>query len=738
MLATYSEAESTALYHYCRSVMTSNPFSGGFENLARLFALNKVSYDTLNAQVAQLKSEEGGASYRNKGVLKNNSNNENLKFKFLLTSFVRLHGILFAWTIRMHLEYLRSSSSLLTGNRDNSSSQDSAESSTLLFQMNESLSSSVLGKEEKINISEIQDLVTSIGEEFEELIYSSKLTDLHLLRLISVSMFTIHFADLPSDSSLFSSSSNFSTFLQYSSSCHSLSGKEDSEKEHRSLIQSLALSSVYGLVTKAALKLTKNDSSSHNHEGKGRKSFFDKLLPLLSVFSEWISQHPQLLKPSLEMDDISSTEQEEEDIIPPAVFADLTSDRAPVLSMEAWRKKYCLAKEQSRSEARLRSNMRSALSMLANCWIERGIENESSNTLLASTGNGDSDNNSVVLLREYAELRGYLPLSERLESYFAHFDPLRKSIVWMAESQARSYRRQSVIKVIHEKFFQSQDLFFSNVSSNRISAGVGGVSNPQQLDKGVNSREKKKEPKDKIDKGKKGKNLAENKKKNTEDEKFEDETENILLSANDFPSLPGDKTSETKGEMSGDIVNFWKGFINTEDDSNFEDLEESILKATNDIASVDHEAVFDESLKDEEKPTSFHNFLPQPSSHPVSASVSNQHLDEIGFFGNLNQLNAQKPQNGFADDFEELVVFRPTFPRYLDETSSPSFSRVLDQANDHHYLGTELTSDIFGSLGIPQSASKSKDNIWEKVGITNINPVSVSVVVDVLYLLPFF
>jgi hypothetical protein len=730
MLATYSEAESTALYHYCRSVMTSNPFSGGFENLARLFALNKVSFDSLNALVAQLKNEERVDSYRNNGVVKNNNSNESLKFKFLLTSFVRLHGILFAWTIRMHLEHLRSSSSsLLNEDRGNSSSQDSTESSTLLFHLNESLASSVLNGDEKVNLTEIQELITSVVEEFEELIYSSKLTDLHLLRLISVSMFTIHFADLPSDSALFFSSS-FSSFLQHSASCHSLSGKEDSVKEPRSLIQSLALSSVYGLVTKAALKLAKHDGSSHNHEAKGRKSFLDKLLPLLSVFSEWISQNPQLLKSSSDIDPSSSAEHEEEDVIPPAVFADLPSNGPPILSMEAWRKKYCATKEHSRTEGRLRSNMRSALSMLANCWIEKGIENESSSTVLAvassiSTSNGDPDNNGVVLLREHAELRGYLPLSDRLESYFTHFDPLRKSIVWMPESQARSYRRQSVIKVIREKFFQSQDLFFSNSSSNRNPAAVGGMSK-QPLDKG--NREKKKEPKEKKEKGahnkSKDKNYAEKKKHSIIDD--DDETENAVLNATDFPSLPGDKASETKGEMTGDIINFWKGFINIEDDSNFEDLEDSILKATNGFDD-DVKAVSDESLKDEEKsegPASFHHFLPQPSSHPVSASASNLHLGDIGFFENLDQLNAQKPQNGLADDFEELVVFRPTFPRFLDENPSPSFSRLLDQSHDQHFLCTELTSDIFGSLGIPQSPSKSKDNIWEKVGISNINKVS--------------
>eukprot|EP01032_Pedospumella_encystans_P027471 gene27471-31049_t len=50
VLATYSDAECVAVYHYCRSILSLNPFSGGFENLSLLFAKNAINMRTLMAQ----------------------------------------------------------------------------------------------------------------------------------------------------------------------------------------------------------------------------------------------------------------------------------------------------------------------------------------------------------------------------------------------------------------------------------------------------------------------------------------------------------------------------------------------------------------------------------------------------------------------------------------------------------------------------------------------------------------
>jgi hypothetical protein len=677
MLATYNEAESTALYHYCRGIMTQNPFIGGFENLARLFALNRNSYDSLKMQLQRENSSftVSAASNQNKA-----KKIENLKFKFFLTSFVRLHSYFFAWTIRMHLDYLKTV--------DEGLSQESVESSTLLLQMNDLLSKSVLkDKADVINFTELQEMTMAVLEEFDDLILSQKLTDLHLLRLTAVSMFSIHFAELPSVGVF--SDANFTTFLQQSShSSHSvLENAGKSEPKYRSMIQSLCLTSLYGLIARAALKVANNDAGEKHH----RKGFLDKALPMLSIFSEWIGQHPTLL---LNSDEVPSKQQnegqedEEEDVIPPSVFADFQKETS---TMEKWRSKYCSNKDHVRIEARARSNMKSALSMLKDCW-----EKDSH----IATAPPAVDNDTVtLLLRENAELRGYLPMSELLENYFKDFDPLRKSITWMNDAIARSSRRRTVVQFVKEQLTT-----VAVVSSNK---GDSVLFNPDQrpvketgppksalwsskepiksIALPLEQQQKLKEIKNKHnsentkgDKSSKKLNEQKDKKKKSKEERLTSEKEvkdnkkdkkenkKKAISANEeFPSLPGSKPPKEL-PTSSVTDDFWKNLqVNLAPN---EEEQEGKVEEEEPVPDVDESAAFFQA--------------------PLSVNNSSSNLNDLD---NALSGYGRVGEDIFNDDFED-VVFRPAFPRFHDHTPSPLFgnnssSNLLNTGNNNNNGG---------------------------------------------------
>lgn len=212
MLATYNEAESTALYHYCRSIMSQQPFSGGLENMARLFCGNTIIFEQLQRQ-------------KLREILKSSRNESFFRFKFFLTSFVRLHGLLFGLSIRMHAENTLSS----------------APDSALLIKLN-SLLSPVLAVEHDDIFKYCEDLLSGLLEDFDTVVNFVKMTDLHLLRLIGISIFFIHFAEV-----------NFSKVLldnQFKQTLVDGLHLVDTEFDARSRMQSYSLMCLYGIVSR--------------------------------------------------------------------------------------------------------------------------------------------------------------------------------------------------------------------------------------------------------------------------------------------------------------------------------------------------------------------------------------------------------------------------------------------------------------------------------------------------------
>jgi len=215
MLATYNEAESTALYHYCRSIMCKVPFSGGVENLVRLFSCNKVIYEQMRKQFIHesLKSAKADSS---------------LKFRFFLTTFVRFHGILFALSVKMHLDYTE----LIASTNQN----------CLLSKLNSQLSTIVQTNEED-PFKYAEKLLASLFEDFDEIVQTVKMSDLHLLRLVAVGFFSVHFSE-----------PNFDNVLVEDNLRRNLIGPDYSIGSglnyFRSKSQSLALMCLFGTVSR--------------------------------------------------------------------------------------------------------------------------------------------------------------------------------------------------------------------------------------------------------------------------------------------------------------------------------------------------------------------------------------------------------------------------------------------------------------------------------------------------------
>lgn len=109
MLATYSDAECVAVYHYCRSILSLNPFSGGFENLALLMAKNAAAMRTLKnippiGATGRGLVHPGANSSGKSGGKKGGA----APLKHFLTRFVHCHGQLFAFASQMHQTYAHS------------------------------------------------------------------------------------------------------------------------------------------------------------------------------------------------------------------------------------------------------------------------------------------------------------------------------------------------------------------------------------------------------------------------------------------------------------------------------------------------------------------------------------------------------------------------------------------------------------------------------------------------------
>ncbi len=350
--------------------MAKNPFSGGLQNLAKLYSLNVASYHALRRQY---------------------HGDQTVRFKFFLTSFVRLHAMLFAGTIQMHADYLLAI--------DSKASNNNANNTTLVTELHQILSSTVLPS--SLNRDEVEELLDTLMKDLDLLIYTPKVTELHLMRLVAICFFAIHFAENPEQRFGEACFGQESSFL---SSLSSIDDAADAESEEsmaaRTKVQSFALIALFKLMTKVASKWNEGMMSSD----KTRRQLTAKMLPMLSTFADWMDHHSIYLSAKE-----SASSQPAADYLGgvalPGVFADLASPATSKMTEQHWQRAYHASRDDVRLEVRIRSSMKTAFSMMQDALSKelRASGHDQGEEVLKGAKPG-------LILREHAELRGYLPV----------------------------------------------------------------------------------------------------------------------------------------------------------------------------------------------------------------------------------------------------------------------------------------------------------------------------------------
>eukprot|EP00981_Chlorochromonas_danica_P006442 scaffold1389_cov251-Ochromonas_danica.AAC.40 len=678
MLATYNEAESTAVFHYCRSVLAKMPFSGGLQNLAKLYSINVESFRSLQRQ------------YRG---------DHNSRFKYFLTSFVRLNGLLFGWTINMHRDYI-----VLTGG-DEPSTQSSValgNDSIAVNQLHDMLSSSVFKTSSKyVNEVEFSELLEEVMRDLDLLINTPKLTDLHLLRLVAICIFSVHFAESPERCGIEgndSGNSFLSSFSSVEDSQPQADYSEAEEVEYRTKVQSLALSMLFKLISRVAAKWTENISSAE----KNRRTFNNKMLLMLSTFTDWAGHHTVYLTSqdaeTMPAVSLSVPSTFVEDVVKPSVFGDdvrpvssvpetSTQSKAFPMSEEKWRALYRVDRDFTRSEARSRSTMKSSLSMMKEHLMKS----------LSAHGKGGEDILSTVqpgmILREHAELRGYLPILHCCERLFESFDPLQKNLIWVPESMARIHREYNILRFIKDNLERRE----VNTSSRLDRDEAVTVPRRGLLDVSLTPQGKDKVQRDftKIGKGEKkakGKHTKE-KAKEREREIKTSISENDVLNS-DFPALPGSKVeqkdsgSESRAKYS-QVVESGPSVSTTSPVGEELEHESKPFSLWYTYTNLPADDVVENAPRSDSVESGF-----DPSQWPVTpASVFE------GFFS--EGLPADKTSTGHEEDyFDELlddeVVFKPAFARLPETPHSPLVptSDLRSSTSNHDILGMRTSYSL--------------------------------------------
>ena len=216
-----------SVYHYCRSILATSPFAGSFENLSLLLSKNAAAFTQLRPPLpAASRSKRQISAYT--GVL--------------LVRFVHLHGQLFSRSTVMHHSY----SELLQRSQSQGGVFSGSHSSSQhwLPQLSQAVtqSSSAHGEIDQEKFSAELRLVL---DEFDLQLAAGNLPDVLLVRLLAISLFSVHYA-VGRDASL----------LAWGEEVCSAEGmrrylRAHSEHDH-SAAESLALQALYGLVNRYA------------------------------------------------------------------------------------------------------------------------------------------------------------------------------------------------------------------------------------------------------------------------------------------------------------------------------------------------------------------------------------------------------------------------------------------------------------------------------------------------------
>jgi hypothetical protein len=169
VLATYHEAESIAVYHYCRSILVNERFNSGLNNLFLLFSKNLNTYEQIKKS---LKMTLYDTNQRNNDRNRRNTQimNENIKTKHFLTKFIRLNGILFDWTQFLQKQYVS-----IKKNSDEFTIENDHD----------------LLEKRKYLQNEYFSLLQNVLEELDQQLIAFSLTDTILVRIIAICLFAV-------------------------------------------------------------------------------------------------------------------------------------------------------------------------------------------------------------------------------------------------------------------------------------------------------------------------------------------------------------------------------------------------------------------------------------------------------------------------------------------------------------------------------------------------------------------
>jgi len=229
VLATYSDAEFVAIYHYCRSIMVEHPFTGGFENLMTMFNKNAVAYSTLKKQKVLFDPIVSVGSSRK---LDKPKKVDNSKLKYFLTKFIRLHGLLFDWSTQMHRYHSQVDTSSST-----------ATSSTLSYsafshlKLNSSAAQPEGFGSEEINVDMYFTLLHNVLDEYDQQLMQSALSDQILVKLVAICFFSVHYGSERSNNILL----------------HHSTVENRPNSATRSTSESLALITLFGIINRLFL-----------------------------------------------------------------------------------------------------------------------------------------------------------------------------------------------------------------------------------------------------------------------------------------------------------------------------------------------------------------------------------------------------------------------------------------------------------------------------------------------------
>ena len=287
VLATYKEShDCVALYHYCRCTMVAQPFAGGTDNLATLFEKNKqrsmqlkndIEHQKLLAAASASLSEQmheweasidtqvplppqGGVLPSTEPVapwfaLRKNKKALAVKLKHFSSNFVWLHGLLYKWTCKAVPLVTRSGSSVTREAVAGTTAPiivPSVGISTAM-EIDENLGSNGVSSSTAVvaavaatslpfDFTLFGSLSQEILQDFDLLLSASALSEIFLIRLLVICVFSVHHgATLVDPLAASESGKNFDPSNQNGSKRRNDAERLAMERKPRSIHHSLLL-----------------------------------------------------------------------------------------------------------------------------------------------------------------------------------------------------------------------------------------------------------------------------------------------------------------------------------------------------------------------------------------------------------------------------------------------------------------------------------------------------------------